>query len=85
MLSRPQTTIRSHVELTPLSETTWRVCDERFDAGDRRRVVGYLQDLDGEFEMLWMRPHPGAVYRHPTMESAVAAITLRLDRTSFVD
>jgi hypothetical protein len=47
--------------------------------------VGYLQDLDGEFEMLWMRPHPGAVYRHPTMESAVAAITLRLDRTSFVD
>ena len=85
MLSQPQTATRSHVELTPLSDTTWRVCDERFDESDRRRIVGYLQDLDGEFEMLWMRPHPGAVYRHPTMESAVAAITLRLDRTSFVD
>ena len=85
MLSRPQPAIRSHVELTPLSDTTWRVCDDRFETGDRRRIVGYLQDLDGEYEMLWMRPHPGVVNRHPTMESAVAAISVRLDRTSFVD
>jgi hypothetical protein len=85
MLSQPQTATRSHVELTPLSDTTWRVCDDRFDSGDRRRIVGYLQDLDGEYEMLWMRPHPGVVYRYPTMESAVAAIGVRLDRTSFID
>lgn len=85
MLARQHTPTRSHVELTPLSDTTWRVCDARFESRDRRRIVGYLQDVDGEYEMLWMRPHPGAVYRHPTMESAVVAIAARVDRTSFVD
>jgi hypothetical protein len=33
--------------------------------------------------MLWMRPHPGAVYRHPTMEAAVAAITVRLSGLAY--
>lgn len=82
MSVRQETMTRSHVELTPLSPTTWRVCDDRFDAGDVRRVVGYLQSLDGEFEMLWMRPRPGPVYRHPTMEAAVAAIAARMQLTS---
>ena len=85
MSARQLTATRSHVELTPLSTKTWRVCDERFESGDRRHIVGYLQDIDGEFEMLWMRPHPGVVYRHPTMEEAVAAIAVRIDRTSHVD
>jgi hypothetical protein len=81
MLARHEMTTRSHVELTPLSHTTWRVCDDRFEAGEIRRIVGYLQDLDGEFEMLWMRPHPGVVYRYPTMETALDAISVRLERT----
>lgn len=84
MSARQLTATRSHVELTPLSTKTWRVCDERFESGDRRHIVGYLQDIDGEFEMLWMRPHPGVVYRHPTMEAAVAAIGVRVDRTLHV-
>ena len=82
----PDTTrrLRSHVELMPLSSTTWRVCDDRFDAGELRQVVGYLHTIDDEFEMLWMRPHPGVVYRYPTMEAAVAAISVRLELTSDV-
>ena len=73
---------RSHVELTPLSATTWRVCDDRRDDGDMRRVVGYLQQIDDEFEMLWMRPRPGAVYRYPTREAALDAVSARLELTS---
>jgi len=82
MSIRQETRTRSHVELTPISATDWRVCDARFDAADVRRVVGYLQGMDGEFEMLWMRPRPGAVYRYRTMEAAVAAIATRLELTS---
>lgn len=84
MLTRQHTPTRSHVELTPLSAKTWRVCDDRFKAGDRRHIVGYLQDIDDEFEMLWIRPYPGGIYRYPTMESAIAAIVVRFDRTSFM-
>jgi hypothetical protein len=58
------------------------VCDDRFDARDVRRVVGYLQSMDDEYEMLWMRPRPGATYRYPTLEAAVSAIALRLHLTS---
>lgn len=82
MLPRNDTTTASHVELTPLSPTTWRVCDDRFDAGELRQVVGYLHAIGAEFEMLWMRPHPGGVYRYPTMEAALDAISLRLELTS---
>jgi hypothetical protein len=84
MLPRNDTTTASHVVLTPLSPTTWRVCDDRFDAGELRQVVGYLHVVGPEFEMLWMRPHPGVVYRYPTMEAALAAISVRLELTSDV-
>ena len=40
MSARQLTATRSHVELTPLSPKTWRVCDERFESGDRRHIVG---------------------------------------------
>lgn len=82
MLARQETPTRSHVELTPLSPTTWRVCDDRFESGDLRYIIGYLHTVDDSFEMLWMRPHPGGVYRHPDFESAVDAITVRLELTS---
>ncbi len=84
MPARQVTPTRSHVELTPLSPTTWRVCDDRFESGDLRYIVGYLHAIDDGYEMLWMRPHPGVVYRHPTMEAAVDAITMRLELTSDV-
>ena len=49
---------------------------------DLRYIVGYLHAIDDGYEMLWMRPHPGVVYRHPDFESAVDAITVRLELTS---
>jgi hypothetical protein len=83
MLAQQETTTRSHVELTPLGTNVWRVCDDRFDASDVRRVFGYLRGVDDEFEMLWMRPHPGVTYRYPTMEAAVRAVALRLELMSY--
>ena len=71
----------STVDLVPLGETTWRVCDTTFDEGDARRVIGYVQELDDGFEMMWMRPRPGVCYRYPTLDDAVRAVTLRLGST----
>lgn len=84
MLGQHETTTRSHVELTPIAANAWRVCDDRFDEGDRRRILGYLQNVDDEYEMLWMRPRPGVMYRYPTMEAAVGAVAKRLHLTSHV-
>ncbi|MFE6254698.1 hypothetical protein [Agromyces sp. NPDC057865] len=61
-----------------LSETTWRVCDCSCADDDTRRILGYLQVVDGEYEMLWMRPRPGVSRRYPSLESAVDAISRRL-------
>ena len=85
MLARQETQTRSHVELMPLSPTTWRVCNDRYADGDLRRVVGYLQTIDDGYEMLWMRPRPGVVYRYATMDVAMTAISARLELTSDPD
>jgi hypothetical protein len=85
MLARQEAQTRSHVELMPLSPTTWRVCNGRYEDGDLRRVVGYLQTIDDGYEMLWMRPRPGVVYRYPTMDAAVTAISTRLELISEPD
>jgi hypothetical protein len=77
MPTRESSRTRSHVELTPLSERTWRVCDDRLGDREMQRVIGYLHRVDDEFEMLWIRPRPGAVYRYPTLEAAVTAVAAR--------
>lgn len=66
------------VDLVPLSDTTWRVCDCDCEDGDTRKILGYLQLVDGEFEMMWMRPRPGVSQRYPSMETATDAIRRRL-------
>ncbi|GAA1834411.1 hypothetical protein [Agromyces salentinus] len=64
----------SSVDLVALSETTWRVCDARFDEGDPRRILGYLSWHEPVYEMMWMRPRPGVVRNYPSIERAVQAI-----------
>jgi hypothetical protein len=79
MTSEPITTPMSpRVELVRLSETTWRVCDCRLEDGDVRRILGYLQQEHGGFEMLWMRPRAGVSQQYPTFEAATEGITRRL-------
>ncbi len=66
------------LDFFPLSETTWRVCDCNCAEDDTRRILGYLQFIDGEYEMMWMRPRPGVSRRYPSLETATEAITRRL-------
>jgi hypothetical protein len=68
----------SRAELVRLSDTTWRVCDTEGTPGERGYIVGYLQEVDDEFEMLWMHPRPGVVHRHTSFEDAERAIAVRL-------
>lgn len=68
----------SRAELVCLSETTWRVCDSEGTPGERGYIVGYLQRIDDEYEMLWMHPRPGVVHRHSSFEEAERAIAVRL-------
>lgn len=68
----------ARVELVQLSEVTWRVCDSHATPGERGYIVGYLEQLDDELEMLWMHPRPGVVYRHADFDEAVRAISMRL-------
>ena len=66
------------VDLTPLSDTMWRVCDGRFEAGDLR-IIGYLHELDGTYEMVWMRPRLGVVRTYRSFEDARRAIHEAID------
>ncbi|WP_395245683.1 hypothetical protein ACGGZK_07675 [Agromyces sp. MMS24-K17] len=71
---------RHAIDLVALNDSMWRVCDCVCDDDhDTRKILGYLQYVDGEFEMMWMRrPRPGAIRRYPTMESATEGISRRL-------
>ncbi len=78
-MSRGSTTEQTtpSIDLVPLSETTWRVCDGNCEDGDTRKILGYLQSVDGEFEMMWMRPRPGVSRRYPSIDLATEAIAAR--------
>ena len=79
MKSEPIATATSEgVELVRLGETTWRVCDCRREDGDVRKILGYLQQFEGGFEMLWMRPRAGVSQQYSTFEAATEGIERRL-------
>ncbi|MEF3404458.1 hypothetical protein [Agromyces sp. CCNWLW203] len=66
------------VDLTPLSDTMWRVCDSRFEEG-ALRIIGYVQQVGGEYEMMWMRPRLGVVRRYGSLDEALRAIRETID------
>ncbi|MBM7505505.1 hypothetical protein ACFPER_00210 [Agromyces aurantiacus] len=66
------------IDVVPLSETTWRVCDTRCDEGDSRHIVGYIHSIAGGYEVMWMRPRPGVTYRYATFEDAVRETSRRM-------
>lgn len=74
----PAPALASRVELVQLSKATWRVCDAAMVPGGRGYIVGYLQQMEQDFEMLWMHPRPGVVHRYDAFDEAVRAIAIRL-------
>jgi hypothetical protein len=71
-------TATDRIEVVPLTPTTWRVCDPNFDEGTPGRIVGYITTEQDGFEMLWMRPRPGVMYRYDTFDGAVEATETRM-------
>jgi hypothetical protein len=78
MTTHHATTTDTFIDVVPLSETTWRVCDTRCDDGDSRHILGYIHSIAGGFEMMWMRPRPGVTYRYDSFDSAVRETARRL-------
>jgi|GEM_PF-3179178 len=71
------TTINDALDVTPISQTTWRVSDPRED-GSSRGILGYIHETADGFEMLWMRPRAGVTRRYGDFAEAVHATARQL-------
>jgi hypothetical protein len=49
---------RMELEVVALTRREWRVCDGRIDEGDARRILGYIEQRDGRYEVLALNPAP---------------------------
>ncbi|WP_231560249.1 MULTISPECIES: hypothetical protein [Microbacterium] len=47
--------VGGHLELLPIDEDAWRLCDRRVSARDAEFVVAYIERTDDGFETVWMR------------------------------
>jgi len=65
------------LELTPLADRSWRLCDRRVSGRDAASVVAYIELLDdGVYEAVWVSAGVGSA-RFATLESLMRA-SLRL-------
>lgn len=78
LLTRTPQSIDQDLELIPLTGESWRVADARWPEADARRILGYIEFTDGQYEMMWIRPPRfGACERFDTLEDAVTAASMR--------
>lgn len=64
--------IPSHLEVVALSGREWRVCDGRIHPSDASRLLAFIENVGGEFEVLWMSA-PSRPARFPSLASALDA------------
>jgi hypothetical protein len=65
-------TMSGRVELTFVGDAGWRVCDGSLPEDDGRRVVAFVERVDGHVEVLWIR-QCHAPRRFDTLADALAA------------
>jgi hypothetical protein len=82
LLSFDGSPVHPHVELVALAENAWRLSDDRIPEGDARRILGYVEERNGEVEILWMRPRAGDCESFSCLEDALAAASARLSPES---
>lgn len=46
---------RVDLELLPIDERSWRLCDPRWRPSDAPYVVAYIEHLDEQYDVVWMR------------------------------
>ena len=67
-----------HLELVPLGERAWRLCDQPADGDEETTLVAYVEELPGGiFEAVWVHPGPG-VETFATREDVLVAAVRRL-------
>jgi len=59
------------LELIPIDDDAWRLCDRRAGANDAEFVVAYIERVDAGFEAIWMRGLRRRS-RHDTLAECVA-------------
>jgi len=48
----------AELEVVPLSDHEWRVCDREVDTRDARRLIAYIEKRDADYEVMWITsPH----------------------------
>jgi hypothetical protein len=82
LLSFDGSPVHPHVELVALAENAWRLSDDRIPEGDARRILGYVEERNGEVEILWMRPRAGDRSSSPRLEETRAPSSARLSPES---
>ncbi len=75
--------IDGRLELLPIDDDAWRLCDRLVDDHDAEYVVAYIERADAGFEAIWMRG-PRRRSRQKTLEECVrrGEALLRAEETS---
>lgn len=47
--------INADLELVPIDERSWRLCDTRWHVNDAPHVVAYIELIEDEYDVVWMR------------------------------
>lgn len=71
----PQATL-ADIRLDEISENNWRVADKRFRETNPRTVLGFIQWVDGRYEVTDVR-RSGERFFYGSRDAAVAAFVLR--------
>jgi hypothetical protein len=85
LISYDQTIIDGRIELVAVDDGAWRISDARLPENDGRRVLGYLERTGPEttgpqYELVWLRFHPGRTERYTCMAAALTAVSERMHR-----
>ncbi len=67
-------TRRRELEVVALTDHEWRVCDGRVDEGDARRILGYIAEECGRFEVLALNPAPVPCGTFDGLEQSLQAL-----------
>jgi hypothetical protein len=63
-------------EVVALSDHEWRVCDPKIDSHDPRRVLGFIAQTEGRYEVLALAPSPVSCGGYRDWDAALHALLL---------
>lgn len=59
------------LEVLPVGDHAWRVCDRRMDPSDARRVLGFVEERHNRFELLRLGSVPTGRDRFDCLDAAL--------------